>query len=382
MVVTRVRLKDKEIILVGTAHVSRQSIDEVRKIITEEKPACVAIELDRSRFLQLSEEQKWKKTDVFSVIRKGKTHLLLFNILLSSMQRRIGQELGIKPGSEMLEAAKLAKEKNIPVVFVDRDIEITMKRTFAAMGFIEKIKLFSELVMYFFGFGETLTPEQIEELKREDIITALVRELSAKFPSIKKVIIDERDQYIAASISQIKAKKIVAVVGAGHLKGITDNLNKKIDLNKLKQVPRKRDYSLVLGSMILVIFVLLLLFGFYLKGPQFLISAFLIWFLVNGSFSALGALLVRAHWQSVVTAFLVAPITTLHPALASGWFAGFVEAKARPPLVEDMENIPKIESIRDINRNRFTHILVVVSAVNIASSIGTFVSLALIAHML
>ncbi|MCX8190488.1 MAG: TraB/GumN family protein [Candidatus Diapherotrites archaeon] len=382
MVVKKIDLKDKIVVLVGTAHVSNESIKEVKETIIEEKPDCIALELDYARFAQLSEEHKWKKTDVLTVIKQGKAYLLLFNLILSGMQRRIGRELGIKPGSEMLEAAKIAKEHNIRLAFVDRDIEITMRRTFATMSFFEKLRLFFELFLYIFGVGERLTPEKVEELKKDDVLSAVIKELSKQFPSIKKVIVDERDQYIAASISAIKAKKIVAVVGAGHMKGIAENLGKEIDLNTLKKAPKKHNYGSIIGFLMLGILILMLSFGFYFKGPQFVLSAFVVWFLINSSLSAIGAIIVKAHWKSVLAAFLAAPFTTLHPALASGWFAGAVEAKIRPPLVEDLESIQKIESVMELNRNRFTHILVVTAAVNLASSIATFISLAIIASML
>ncbi|MEM4598720.1 MAG: TraB/GumN family protein [Candidatus Diapherotrites archaeon] len=382
MTIKKVDLKGKKVILVGTAHVSNESIKEVKEVIANEKPDCVALELDHVRFAQLSEEHKWKKTDVLTVLKQGKAYLLLFNLILAGMQRRIGRELGIKPGSEMLEAAKLAQEHNIPIAFVDREIEITMRRTFAAMSFFEKVRLLFELVLYIFGFGEKLTPEKVEELKKDDVLSVVIKELSKQFPSIKRVIVDERDQYIAASILAIKAKKIVAVVGAGHLKGIAENLGKEIDLRALRKVPKKRKYRPLIGLLMLGIFLVLLALGFYSKGPQFVLNAFIVWFIINSSLSALGALIVKAHWKSVLAAFFAAPFTTLHPALASGWFAGAVEAKVRPPLVEDLENMQKIESIRELNRNRFTHILVVTAAVNLASSIATFVSLGVIASML
>jgi len=382
MPVQYIKLKDKEVILLGTAHVSRQSVAEVRKIIESERPDCIALELDSARFAQLVEEQKWRETDIISIIKTGRAYLFLFNLILASMQRKIGKELGVKPGSEMLAAAELAAKYKIPIALVDRDISITMKRAFSRMGFFEKLKLFFELMLYSFGLGESLTREKIEELKREDMLSAVIKELSKQFPSIKEVLIDERDQYIAGAISKIKAKKVLAVVGAGHIAGIKENLGKKIDLSNLKKIPKTRGYKSILKFILPLTLLLLIAVGVYVKGTTFVLKAFFVWFLLTSSISAIGAILARAHWKSVLTAFFAAPITTLHPALASGWFAGIVEATVRPPTVKDFEEIPNMESLGEINKNRFTHIIVVTAVVNLASTIATFLSLFIIATML
>ncbi|MCD6479060.1 MAG: TraB/GumN family protein [Candidatus Diapherotrites archaeon] len=382
MNVERIKLADKEVILLGTAHVSEESIEQVKQLIEEEKPDCIALELDKARFEQLAKESKWRETDIFSIIKTGKTYLLLFNLILAGMQRKIGKELGVKPGSEMLAAAELAARYDIPLALVDRDITITMKRALSKMGFLEKAKLLFELLLYAFGFGEKVTKDKVEELKNADVLSAVIEELSREFPSIKQVLVDERDKYIASKISKLNAKKVLAVIGAGHVAGIKKNLGKDANIRELEYVEKPRNYSLLLKVILPLALISIIAFGVYIRGPEFALKAFLIWFAINALFAALGAILVKAHWKSIVAAFCAAPFTSLHPAFAAGWFAGMVEAKVRPPRIKDFEEISNIDSLGMLSKNRFTHALVVTAVVNAASTIATFLSIYMIATML
>ncbi len=378
----RVKLADKEILLLGTAHVSEKSVDKVLELIEEEKPDCIALELDRARFEQLVREKVWREANVFEVVREGKTYLLLFNLVLSSMQRKLGEQLGVKPGSEMLAAAKAAEQKGIPIALVDRDIRVTMKRALAAMSIFEKLKLLFQLLLYSLGFGGRITKEEVEKLKSKDVLSMLIQELAKEFPSIKTVLVDERDQYIAYKLKTLKAKKVLAIIGAGHLSGIKESLKRDVDITKLKHEPKSRNYALFLKVLLPLVLILLISLGVYFKGAQFALNAFLIWFFVNATLSSLGAIIARAHWKSVLAAFISAPLTSLHPALAAGWFAGIMEARVRPVRVLDLEDLNKIDSLKDFQRNRFAHVLVVTALVNAGSTIATFLSLYLIATML
>ena len=381
-VLERIKLKDKEILLLGTAHVSEESVRDVLNLIEKEKPDCIALELDEARFQQLVNEKAWLRMNILDVVRKGKAYLLLFNMLLASMQRKIGKELGIKPGSEMLSAAKVAREKNIPIALVDRDINITMKRMLASMSFLEKLKLFSQILLYYFGFGKEISASEIEKLKRKDVLSVVIKELAKEFPAIKKVLVDERDLYIANKIKRLKAKKILAVIGAGHLEGVKKNLEKSANIKELETTPAGRNYALIFKTALPLIFILLVVLGVIVKGATFAFEAFFVWFLVNGVFSAVGAMLARAHWKSVLAAFLSSPLTSLHPMLAAGWFAALVEAKTRPIRVMDMETLNNLDSLSDFYKNRFAHVLVVAAMVNAASTIATFVAIYIIASML
>ena len=382
MCAEHIKLKDKEIILLGTAHISEKSVEQVKHLIESEKPDCIALELDNARFEQLTKERKWREMDIFSIIKVGKVYLLLFNMILAGMQKKLGKELGVKPGSEMLAAAELARSYGIPVALVDRDITITMKRALAKMGLFEKAKFLFELLLYTFGFGEKVTMEKVEELKKADVLSAVIDELSREFPSIKQVLVDERDKYIASKLSRLNAKKVLAVIGAGHVAGVKKNIGRQIDSYALEHVEKPRNYGLILKLALPLLLIAVVAFGVYFKGPEFALKAFVLWFAINAVFAAFGAILVRAHWKSILAAFCAAPFTSLHPALAAGWFAGLMEAKVKPPRIRDFEEMSDMDSLSMLNKNRFTHALVVTAVVNLASTIATFISIYLIASML
>ena len=373
--VERVKKPGKEIILVGTAHISRKSIELVRKTIEKEKPDVVGVELDRQRFRQLKSGRKWQEMDIFQVIRSGKAYLLLVNLLLSSIQRRFGKAVGVKPGEEMLEAIKAADEAKAGVLLLDRDITITMRRAVGSMGLLEKLKLFFGIFLSFFGVGEKIDAAKIEELKKKDILTELMEELSREMPSTKKVLVDERDLFIANRILGAQAKKIVAVVGLGHIQGIKKYLDKKRDISSLNSVPKKRNYLSLFKYLVPVLFISVVIVAYYLKGAEYVLEIFLVWILINGLFSAAGAALARAHWKSILTAFVTAPVTSLSPAIAAGWLAGMVELRARCPRVRDFESLSELEELSDFYKNRVTRVLLVAAFTNAGSIIGTFVAL-------
>ena len=221
MTIERIMLQDgREVMLIGTAHISKQSIEEVEQAILNERPDAVGIELDNERFMQLMQETKWQQTDISEIVRTGRTYLLLFNILLSNMQLRLGESVGVKPGAEFRAAAEAASKTNSRLFLLDRGIKVTLKRVFSRMGLVEKIRLCYYVFIGFFGEGEKLTAQKIEELKNKDTLSELINELSRKFPSVKEVLVDERDSYIAGKIALMEGKKIAAVVGAGHVEGM------------------------------------------------------------------------------------------------------------------------------------------------------------------
>ena len=380
--VERVRVEGKEIILVGTAHISKESIELVKKTIRGEKPDVVGVELDRQRFQQLKSGRKWRDMNLFEVIHSGKTYLLLLNLLLSSIQRRFGESVGVKPGEEMLEAIREAEESNAEVELLDRDITITMKRAVASMGILEKLKMFFGVFMSFFGFGDVIDSETVEGLKQKDILTELMEELSREMPSTKRVLVDERDMFIANKILGAKGKKIVAVVGLGHLSGVKKYLDRTRPIAHLNRVPKKFNYLAVLKYLIPVIFFLLLILGYYFRGGEFVLRIFMVWIAVNGSLSALGAIAARAHWKSVLAAFFASPLTSLHPALAAGWVAGAVELKVRCPRVGDFDDLSRLESLSDYYKIRVTRVLLVAAFTNAGSVIGTFLALIAVASIM
>ncbi|MBN2127337.1 MAG: TraB/GumN family protein [Candidatus Diapherotrites archaeon] len=385
MIKESVEFQGKQIILVGTAHVSMESVELVQKTIEEEKPDVVGVELDFSRFNQLKSGKKWREMDITKVISSGQSYLFLINLLLSSLQRELGLKLGVKPGEEMLEAIKIAENQRIPIALLDRDVNITLKRAMNKMTLIEKMKLAGSIFGSFFGLGgeAEITQKTIEELKKTDVMNELMKKLSVEMPSIKTVLVDERDLFIANKILNCPGKKIVAVIGAGHLNGVKKYLDEKRSISQLNEVIKKKNYLITaLKFLIPLLIIGLFAYTFLSRGFEETINVFLIWFLVNGIFSALGVIIARGHPLSVLTAFLAAPITSLQPMLAAGWFAGIVEAKFNKPKVKDFEDLNKINSIKSFYSNQFTKVLLVVALANIGSSIGTFVALPIILSVL
>ena len=378
-----------EIILVGTAHISQRSVDEVRSVIEEYQPEVVAVELCQRRYDGITKKDTWENTPVTSLLKSNNAYFLLAQTFLSSIQRRLGHEYGVEPGSEMIAAIHEAERYTKEIALIDRDIAITLKRAWKKMSFREKFRVFWEFLKAMIGFEEEDLEElDIEELMDQDMISTMLEEFGHIAPSVTTVLIHERDTYIAQKIKDIaeKKKRVVAVVGAGHLQGIKEYLTTKhepVDLSALEVVPTKRVNVLkILGFAIPVLFVGLIGYAFLSQGFGLASQMFLWWFLINGICSAVGTIIARAHPLSILTAFVAAPITSLNPAIAAGWVAGYVEAKLRTPTVKDFKQLSKLESIRDFWKNKVIRLLLVVALANVGSMIGTIVAFPYIASLL
>lgn len=382
---------DDDIILIGTAHISQKSVDEVKAVIDSFKPDVVAVELCQRRYDGLTKKDIWENTPVTKLLKSNNAYFLLAQTFLSSIQRKLGKETGVEPGAEMIAAIHEAEARKIPFELVDRDIAVTLKRAWRRMGVREKVRLFWEFMKAMVGFDEDeIEKVDFDELMDQDLISKMMEELGEIAPSVTEVLINERDMFIAQHLRDIaiKGKKVVAVVGAGHLNGIKQHLegkNQHVDLAELESVPKKRvSIGRVVGVAIPVIFALVVLWLIYNRGPDAFAqigNIFLWWFLIHGVFSALGAAIARGHPLSIATAFLAAPFTSLEPFFAPGWFAGLVEAKLRPPVIKDFQNISKIESLRDFWNNKVIRLLMVVALANLGSIIGTVVALPYIIHI-
>ncbi|HEC72457.1 MAG TPA: TraB/GumN family protein [Thermoplasmatales archaeon] len=384
-ILVRVKIGN-DILLVGTAHVSKDSVEEVKSAIKEFKPDVVAVELCRKRYQTLTEKEKWEDTPITSFLQTDKAFLILAQTFLASVQRKLGEEFGSEPGAEMLAAIEEAKKQGLRIELVDRDISVTLKRAWKKMGVREKFRLVWEFIKAMVGYNEEELEEiDLKELMKEDVMSAVMKEFSEFAPSVSNVLIDERNKYIAKKILDAREKhgKVLAVVGAGHVKGIKEYLEGikplDVDIEELEQVPRRRiSIAKLFAYSIPVLFFSLIIYLIITKGSSAMAeigNIFLWWFLINGSLSALGALLARAHPLSIVTAFLAAPLTSLNPAVAAGWFAGLVELKFRTPKIKDFQKLREIESLRDFFNNSFTRLLMVVAFANIGSTIGTFIAL-------
>jgi pheromone shutdown-related protein TraB len=373
--VQTVSLDGREFIIVGTAHISRQSADLVREVITNENPDTVCIELDQKRYKALSEKNRWENLDLKNLIRQKQLSTLIVNLVLSSYQKKLGEKLGVTPGTELLEAAKTAKDLNLPIELCDRDVSITLKRAWHSMSFWQKLKL---LVGGFGGIFEKqeLTEEKLAELRRKDVLSEMMEELGKAMPVLKKVIIDERDTYIAEKMKNSKGEKIVSVVGAGHLNGIVKALQSKegIDLNEIEIIPRPSPVTKIIGWGIPLIIIGSILFIGYSKGLSEAGDNAIFWILANGIPSALGAIIALAHPFTILTSFLAAPITSLTPVIGAGYVAAFVQVFFQPPVVKEFQTVTT-DFTRPLMwwKNKLLKVLLVFILTGIGSVIGTYV---------
>ena len=385
----QVKINDN-IILIGTAHISKDSVKEVKEAIEKYKPDVVAVELCKRRYDAITKKDKWENTPVTQLLKSNNAYLMLAQTFLSSIQRRLGKEYGVEPGSEMIAAMKEAEKYGLEVALVDRDISITLKRAWRKMGIREKFRLTWEFLKAIIGYDEEELEElDLKKLMDQDVISTLMEEFGEIAPSVTTVLIHERDEYIAQKIhDESKKGKVVAVVGAGHLKGIQKQLEKKklkTDLKKLEEVPKKRiKITKIVAYSIPILFVALIVWLVFSRGPDAwdqIKNVFIWWFIINGSLSALGAAIARGHPLTIGTAFLAAPLTSLNPAIAAGWVAGYVEAKLRTPVVKDFKNLSKIEGFREFWNNRVIRLLMVVALANLGSMIGTLIAFPYIASL-
>ncbi len=367
---------DREILLVGTAHVSRKSVEDVRQTIELSDPDSICVELCQTRYENITNRERWKNTDIVKIIREKKAMFLLSSLILTSFQKRIGQKLGVEPGAEMKKAVELAPAKQAELVLADRDIQITLRRTWARLGFFDKLKMFAQLSLGLVVTGE-IDEETIEEIKKDENLADILEMLAREFPKVKATLIDERDVYLAGKIRQAPGRRVVAVVGAGHVPGILRELEEieQKPLEPLMDVPPPSWWPSLLKWGIPAAVVALLVIGFLRAGAEHSLGSIYIWVLVNGVLSALGALLALGHPLTVLAAFLAAPLTSLNPMIAAGWVAGLVQAIVKRPRVEDLENLPEaIVSVKGFWLNPVTRILLVVAFANLGSVLGTFIS--------
>ena len=371
--IVKLDYQDKEIYLVKTAHVSKTSVQDVAECIEEVDPDSICIELDAQRYERLENPQEWRNTDIVEVIKNKQVGFLMVNVILSSFQRRMAKSLGSNTGGEMMEAIRLSKAMNKQFVLADRPIKTTFSRIWSMLQGKEKFKLLTGIISSIFD-DEEISEEDLAKLKEADALEAALMEVSKEFPTVKKILVDERDMYLSQKIKNAPGKKIVAVIGAAHASGIVRHIDEEIDTDSLEVIEKKKGFSSYLKYLIPAI-ILLLIISTIIKNRDLGLSQIRSWILWNGGLSALGVLLAGGHILSILTAFIMSPITSLNPLLASGWFAGIVEASIRKPKVKDFEDIYEDTStFKGFWKNRVTRTLMVVLFANLFSSIGTFVS--------
>jgi pheromone shutdown-related protein TraB len=370
--VTHVRVEDKDVYLVGTAHISKESVEDVRATIEQVRPDTVCVELCKARHQAMTQADNWRKMDIFRVVRQRKAVFLLAQLIMSSFYRRLGEKLGVQPGAEMLEGIRMAEQTGAQLVLADRDIEITLKRVWRYLGFWSKLKLAMQL-MGGILFHEEIDADMIEQLKKQDQLEAVMTEFAGRYPEIKRRLIDERDTFLAEKIRTAPGRKVVAVVGAGHVDGIASQIHQAQPLEELMALPPKPRWPVVFKWGIPLLILALLAYGFS-KGREHGFQNIYIWFLVNGVLSSLGAAAALAHPLTILAAFLAAPITSLNPFLAAGWVAGIVQALIKRPKISDLEDLPTaISTMKGFWSNPVTRILLVVALANVGSLVGTWV---------
>ena len=372
----------KEIILIGTAHVSKDSAALVKAVIEAERPDTVCVELCESRYQAMSQKERWRNTDIVKIIKEKKAFLLLSNLLLASFQRRIAQKLDVVPGQEMITALESAETVGAATHLADRDIRVTLSRTWRLMGTWDKMKLFFQLLVSM-GDVEEISEEDVEKMKQQDVLETLLSEVGQQMPVLRNILIDERDQYLTEKIRTAPGKKIVAVVGAGHVPGIKKYWETPVDMAALETLPPKRKYVEVIKWGLPTLVAVLIAAGFYHGGLHTGTQMVSWWFIANGVLAGLGAAIAFAHPLTILSSVVAAPLTSLNPMIAAGWVAGLVEAMSRKPKVKDLESLSEdILSVRGFWKNKVTRILLVVVFTNIGSSIGTFVALPMIVKAL
>jgi pheromone shutdown-related protein TraB len=379
---THLRYKEKEVILVGTAHVSKESARLVQSIIEEEKPDTVCVELCQSRLQAIRQKDRWRDTDIVKVIREKKSFLLLSNLLLASFQKRIAKQFDVKPGEEMITALNTAESIGARIHLADRDIRTTLSRTWRVMGFWSKIKLIFQLTLSL-GQLDEIKEEDIEKMKQQDVLETLLAEVGKSLPALKSILIDERDQYLAEKIRTAPGTRIVAVVGAGHIPGIQKYWNSEIDTRPLEQLPPKSKSIAMLKWLIPTAIMVLFIAGFFYGGQKAGTDMIAWWILANGILAGAGAIIALAHPATIISSIVAAPLTSLNPMIAAGWVSGLVEAFSRKPKVKDLERLPEdILSVRGFWKNNVTRILLVVVFTNLGSSLGTFIAFPVIVKVL
>ena len=339
-----VECNGRKITLIGTAHVSKESVEEVKETIKTINPDCVAVELDEKRADSIQNSEKYKELDIVQVLKRGEGFLLIANLILASFQRKMGQNVGVKPGDEMLAAIEVAKELNIPTALVDRPIQITLRRAWAKNGFMGRIKLLSTLIASAFS-KEEVSAEEIEKLKKQSEMDSMMTELAEYMPVIKEVLIDERDKYLATNIWNSQGNNVVAVLGAGHLPGVEAHLikmskNEEVaDNSEISSVPPKKVASKIAGWIIPAIVIAVIVAGFVYGGTKAGSMMLTTWFLWNGIPAAIGTTIALAHPITVIVAFLTAPFTSLCPFIGVGFVTGIVQAIVQKPKVTDIETL-------------------------------------------
>lgn len=369
-------------VLLGTAHVSRASVDAVTSMADSGEFDAIAVELCPTRHQALTKQQQWKDMDLYRIIREKKAGLVMANLALGAYQRRIAEQFGIEPGAELKAAADAAAEHSLPLQLIDRDLATTLKRSYRAVPWYKRIMLTTGLVMSTVSSDE-IDEEQIEKLKEGDILESTFTEFAEQSPELYEALISERDRFMAARLRQENqhnaGKRVLVVIGAGHLEGLAKYLENdledpKAEVENLAKLPPPKKWPKLVPWIIAVLVVTGFAIGFS-RSPELGWRLVTLWVVINGGLSGLGALLARGHPLTVLSAMIAAPLTSLNPAIAAGMVTGVVESWLRKPRVSDLEKLrDDATTLKGWFRNPATRILLVFFFSNMGSAIGTWVA--------
>ena len=374
----------KVLYLIGTAHVSGDSVKFVEECINEFEPDTVAVELDKNRMDVLKNRKKYEETDIFDIFKKKKVLFFTVQLIMSGYQKKIAEKTGSAPGSEFKKAIELAEVKDLKLVNADRDISVTLKRTINAMTFREKVKFFTGML---FGDDKDVDEKAIEELKKGDMLMQIIGEMQDEFPSLKRTILDERDRYLAANIAQNLGEKTVAVVGAAHVPGILRRLQEEKpeedQLEDINFVPKGSKITKIIPWIIPLLIIGMFVYGFFNGNAPDTLSAAVWWVVINGTLSALGCALALGHPLTILAGFIAAPITSLNPTIGAGIVTGLVQLYLVRPRVIDLENVSQdTMHLKGWWQNKLSRTLLVSLFSSIGSAIGTFAALPFLMKLL
>ena len=380
--IRRISRDGVEYTLLGTAHVSRASAEAVKEMASSGAFDAVAVELCQARYDALTAERKWTDLDLYRIIREGKAGLVMANLALSAYQRRIAEQFGIEPGAEMRAATVAAKEHNLPLQLIDRDLATTLRRSYASVPWYKRIYMMTGLALGMVS-SEEIDEESIEKLKEGDILESTFTEFAEQSPELFEALIAERDRYMAARLREenlaASHTKVLVVIGAGHMEGLarhleTDHADPQEERRQLEAMPAKSRWPKVLPWAIMA----LVLAGFFIgfsRSPELGWQLVFFWVAINGGLAALGALIARGHPLTILSALIAAPLTSLNPTIAAGMVTGLVESWLRKPKVSDLENLRfDITTAKGWFRNPATRILLVFLLSNLGSAIGTWIA--------
>jgi pheromone shutdown-related protein TraB len=371
----RLMVGDRELVLIGTAHISKESAALVRRVITAECPDCVCIELDEKRYESLAKRKSWVNLNLKEIIYRKQLSTLLANLVLASYQKKLGDQLGIQPGTELLEAARVAEELGLPVALCDRDVRVTMRRAWKSTSIWKKGYLLASLLASLFDDTE-VSEEKLRDMRKSDVISELMDELGAALPELKRVLIDERDTFLSEKIKGAEGDKLVAVVGAGHVAGIKKALaeDRSGQMAEINVIPPVAKIWKFVGWLIPAIIVASIVAIGLRKGGSEAGASIIYWILANGIPSSIGAMLALAHPFTIIGAFIAAPVTSLTPVIGAGYVTAFLQVVFRPPVVSEFESaLADMSSFSGWWRNKLLRVFLAFILPGFGSMIGTYI---------